>query len=146
MENGKNMGMLLSNGPWYKNKVVLGIGVLVLIIIGAALFGSSNGSNGGDNAEDVRSGETAVVGKLACMPYKPGNQALEENCVLGLDANDGNFYALDTSKVEVAEPDLEPDAELRLVGVLTPVNPDAVESDVFDYDGVLTVRLFTSNE
>lgn len=137
--------MFTNKGPWYKNKVILGVAAVVVILLGMALFGPSGGMNGGSDAEDVRPGEMAIVGKLACMPYKPGNQALEENCVLGLDANDGNFYALDTSKVEEAESGLEPDAELRLVGVLTPVNEDADVSDVFDYDGVLMVRLFMGN-
>ena len=149
--------MMGGGSPWYKNKAVIGVIVVVVIVLGFLLFrggGDSEGAYVGneDNASDTqtmstepKAGEIAVVGKLACTPLKSGGTPTQEECVLGLMGNDGKFYAIDTSKVESADKNIGPSSDVKIVGTYTAVAPNSEEAGIFRYDGVMAVRLMVVN-
>ncbi len=144
-------------GAWYKNKVVLGVIVVVLVVLGVTLFGGDkeeveNVNTGGNNeqSEEVsvkpRSGEVLVTGKFGCTPLKSGATPTAAQCVLGLMGDDGKFYALDTSNIESAASNIDGNSSLKIVGVYTAINTSSEEAGVFKYDGVIAVRVMAENK
>lgn len=138
----------MGGSAWYKDKKILAGIALVVIVAGALLFMGGNGNGNGGEAEvdEPRSGEVAVTGKLGCTPLRSGATPTAAECVLGLQGDDGKFYALDTSKVESTDTGIEPDSEIRIVGTYAPANTSSQEASVFRYDGVLTVRVLSVND
>jgi hypothetical protein len=145
--------MMGGGSAWYKNKMVLAALALIVIVAGYAVFRGNGASNGGDVEDEKtevtaqpKSGEIAVVGKLACTPLKSGRTPSASECVLGLQGNDGKFYALDTSKVESAEKDIQPTSVIKVIGKYTPANTASEEAGIFRYDGVMAVRVIALND
>ncbi len=140
---------------WYKNKMVLGVVLIVVVALGLVLFGGDKApkTEGGVVGEvtettnvEPKSGEIAVVGKLGCTPLKSGAQPTNEQCVLGLVGSDGKFYALEYSKLEMAESGIEPNSVVKVVGTYTKVDASSEEATVFKYDGVMAIRLMVINK
>lgn len=140
-----------AGGAWYKNKMVMGIAVVVLIVLGFVLFSGGDKApvkEGGvvsevpkDTVVEPKSGEVVVTGKLGCTPLKSGATPSKDECVLGLVGNDAKFYALDYSKIETAEKGIETSEMVKAVGVFTKVDASSEEAGIFKYDGVMAVRL-----
>lgn len=132
-----------------KNKIIIGIVVLVLLVGGWVLFrdgGEDVGGALGPGQEepkftDPRSDEIAVEGKLDCLPLKSGAEPEGDECVIGLVGSDGKHYALDTSKVEVIEKGIGAETVVRLVGKYSAADTGSAEAGNFRYDGVLSVRV-----
>jgi hypothetical protein len=133
--------------PWYKNKVVIGVSLAVLVILLAVIIKS--GSTIIPNTKPVdltdsvaalpKSTETLITGKLNCLPFRNKQEITTENCVLGLISDDGKAYALDTVGITILSKTLKPQDEVRVVGTLeTPAA--AVSENAFDIVGVLAVR------
>ena len=140
---------------WYKNKIVLGVVLIVVVALGLVLFGGDKApkTEGGVVGEvtettnvEPKTGEIAVTGKLGCTPLKSGAQPSADQCVLGLVGSDGKFYALETSKIEMAESGIEPNSTIKVVGVYTKIDAASEEAGVFKYGGVVAVRLMVINK
>lgn len=142
---------------WYKNKVVIGVIVVILVVLGITLFGGdkvSNVDNMADNNSgekqevslDLKSGEIAVVGKFGCTPLKSGKTPTKEECVLGLVGDDGKFYSLNTSKVESIGNGVQSAEKIKVIGTYTATNASSEEATVFKYDGVMAVRVMSASK
>lgn len=151
-----NMGMsspASSNGGGKGKTIGIVVAVVVLVLVGWMLFKGegANTNDGGTVVTEVESsaiepkaGEIVVEGKFGCTPLKSGATPTASECVLGLMGSDGKFYALDTSKVESMDSDINQESTLQVVGVLTPVDTDSEEAGIFKYDGVMAVRVMAS--
>ncbi len=152
-----NMG---GSRPWYKSGVVWVIIVVIVLVAGYFLFhggNSSSTSNTNTNTSQTsgntqtvsttpQAGEVSVVGKLACTPLKSGATPTADQCLLGLQGNDGKFYALDTTKVASTDNNITPDSTVVAVGTFTASDPNNTESGIYKYDGVLAVRVMAVNK
>jgi hypothetical protein len=131
------------------NKII--IGVVAVIVIGGAWYFMSRGDEqiGGavtspeqeTKYTDPQSGEVALEGKLACTPLKSGEAVDADECVIGLQGNDGKFYALDTSAIEIISKGIDTNTNVRAVGSLTKVDSGSEEAGIFAYDGVIKARV-----
>lgn len=130
-------------------KFITGLVVLVLII-GGFMFFNGDANNDGEvtgvppkeiSLTDPKDGEIAVMGKLECVPLKSGVAPSGDNCVIGLHGDDGKFYAMDNSKVEIIGKGLNPEAPVRIVGKYTAVDNSSEEAGIFAYDGVMATRV-----
>lgn len=92
---------------------------------------------------EARTGEIDATGTLDCTPHKSGKPVAEGECVMGLKADDGKFYSLDTSKMEDAKGStLE---KVRVLGMLVLTDAENEEVGDYAYDGVITVRAIEAN-
>lgn len=129
-------------------KIVIGLLVIAVAAGGYVLFkDKENGNIGGavvgpePKYTDPKDGEIAVEGKLGCLPLKSGEAPSDDQCIIGLVGNDGKYYAIDTSKVEIIEKGIGIDTTVRLVGKYAKADTGSEEAGIFSYDGVLTVRV-----
>lgn len=129
-------------------KIVIGLLVIIVAAGGYVLLKDKNdGQIGGavtgeeKRYTDPQNGEIAVEGKLGCLPLKNGETPSGDTCIVGLVGNDGKYYALDTSKVEIIEKGIDIDTTVRLVGKYTKADTSSEEAGIFSYDGVLAVRV-----
>ena len=132
------------------NKIIGVVVVLVLIIGGLMYFNRGDSDYAGEatgvapketSASDPREGEKAFVGKLECVPLKTGATPSGDNCVIGLHGDDGKFYAMDNSKVEIIGKGLNPEGKVRIVGKYTATDSASEEAGIFAYDGVIATRV-----
>ncbi|HRH25601.1 MAG TPA: hypothetical protein PLD99_01440 [Parcubacteria group bacterium] len=92
---------------------------------------------------EPRTGEIDATGVLDCTPHKSGKPVAEGECVMGLKADDGKFYSLDTSKMEDAKgSNLE---KVRVLGTFVATDAENPEVGDYAYDGVITVRAIEAN-
>ncbi len=92
---------------------------------------------------EARTGEIDATGTLDCTPHKSGKPVAEGECVMGLRADDGKFYSLDTSKMEDAKG--ETLAKVRVLGTFVATDAENPEVGDYAYDGVITVRAIEAN-
>lgn len=123
-----------------KNKILLGVIAVVLLVGGFWLFtrgGDENITPSPDVVAGALEGEIVVKGEIACLPYfvNVSGQA----CVKGVK-DGGKVYALNSIAVDGLEQDMEEGTKVTAIGVFEPAVKDK-EANVFDYDGVLTVRV-----
>ncbi len=92
---------------------------------------------------EARTGEIDATGVLDCTPHKSGKPVAEGECVMGLKADDGKFYSLDTSRMEDAKG--ENLSKVRVIGTFVPTDEANPEVGDFSYAGVITVRAIEAN-
>lgn len=140
--------------PWYKGKTLWVVVVIVVVLVGLyMLMGGSSSNNApsntntnttGQNTQQTdatpQAGEVAVDGRFNCLPLKGGKTPTADNCVLGIQGDDGKFYALDTSKIQSTDPNISAQGKVHAVGTLTPASSNAEAGNLM-YDGVLAVRV-----
>ena len=92
---------------------------------------------------EARTGEIDATGILECTPHKSGKPVAEGECVMGLKADDGKFYSLDTTNMEDAKGDTL--AKVRVLGTFVATDAENPEVGDYAYDGVITVRAIEAN-
>lgn len=131
--------------------------VVVLAVIGAGIWywagHKGNDDQGGAlqagqqeaKYTDPKDGEVAVVGTWECLPLASGEEVTKENCLLGVKGDDGKFYALDTSKVEIIGKDVDKASKVRIVGTSSSGSSSDL-SGVFKYEAIVAVRVLQAAE
>lgn len=84
--------------------------------------------------------ESVITGKLNCLPFKNSEPITDANCVMGLIADDGKAYSLDTTKLTIISKTLGVKDRVRVVGVLSTPNSATDEGTAFAIKGVLQAR------
>ncbi len=128
---------------WYKNKFFLGA---LVVVVAASFFVFRGGDENNDRENDrqdesnaeLRDGEIAVEGEIACLPYNI--TVAGQDCVKALKGADGKMYALNTIEVNRIENTFEVGTKVSAVGVFEVADRSVNDSSVFSYDGVLVVR------
>lgn len=145
MPQGNMGGGDMNGGEKSHKNIIIGL-VLVVVLAGIYFYiqrPASTDTTGAENAaaviaSDIMPGEVEVVGSLACTPLINGETLDEGECVMGIQGDDGMFYALDTMELEVVE-DTNLDGKVRVVGNYSP-RADSEETGMYDYVGVIKVR------
>lgn len=125
---------------WYKNKIFLG--VLIILVVGGffAFRGSDKGSeslNEDNDIVEVREGEISVTGEITCLTYRSATPG--QSCVKALKGDDGKMYALNSTGVGGAELAMPEGTKVTAVGVFEVADTSVDDSSVFRYDGVLVL-------
>jgi len=116
MENYENRGFL-------KRNAVLLVVLLAFTVFGYVLY------NGWDKVLNDGIDELSVItGNFSCLPLKEGIVPTEEACFLGLLSRDGDYYALDVSRIQDANTDLGPDDTIAVTGFIRPKSEIATSS------------------
>ena len=123
-----------------KNKILWGIIVLVVVLGGVWLVVRGGGDDVAPSAEveaGAQEGEIVVRGEIVCLPYFI--EVSGQGCVKGVEGG-GKVYALNSMAIDNPENDMEEGTKVTAIGVFEPAVKDK-EANVFDYDGVLVVRV-----
>ncbi len=123
---------------WYKNKIILAVVVLVLVVVGYLLFKGNSEVNSYADMTEVRSGEIKVEGVISCLPYRIATAGAE--CVKSLKGDDGKDYALSSADVKGVENTMSEGTKVTAVGVFEQADTSVDDSSVFRYDGVIVLR------
>lgn len=130
---------------WYKNKIVLAVGLLVILLIaGLVGFGGDDTDNEDSQVAQLQAGPVEVMGTIACLPYVSGDE--DQECVKGLLGDDGRNYALNTIGIKGAERNIGQGTEVVVKGTYQPANTDSEEVGIFKYEGVIVVTSLEENE
>lgn len=123
---------------WYKNKLFLGV-LLVVAIGGFFLFsGSDNNDVERENDEvELREDEISVAGVIACLPYRAATPG--QGCVKGVKGDDGKMYALNSIALNGIENTMSEGQKVTAIGEFEPANTSVDDASVFRYDGVLVL-------
>lgn len=123
---------------WYKNKVFLGV-ILVLVVSGFFLFGSSKDNDSTRDNDEVEIGENeiSVNGVIACLPYRSATPG--QGCVKGVRGDDGKMYAVNSITLNGIENTMDEGQKVTAVGEFEPADTSVDDSSVFRYDGVLVL-------
>lgn len=122
-------------------KTIIIISVIVLALVGAFYAFNSYIYNekqaGTENFEPQR---MTLTGKQACLPHKDktGPQTLE--CAIGMQADNGFYYALDFGLMSQTPPELYGGESFRASGIFTPI--ERLSSDYmqkYDIVGIFSV-------
>lgn len=127
---------------WYQNKVYLGLGLLVILLIGGfVFFGNRDTEKVSDVSrvlEKTEDGNVRVVGQIECLPYKKSSDS--QDCVKGIMDGEGRYFAIDSAKVKFVENTMPKGTPVVAVGAYFPADMSADESSVFLYDGVIVLK------
>ncbi len=88
-----------------------------------------------------------LTGVYTCLPHRDtsGPQTLE--CALGLQATDGEYYALDFSMYSEEPPNVQTGATISANGIFTPI--EALSMDYwwkYDIKGIFSINSFETLE
>ena len=92
-------------------------------------------------------GPIRISGEYVCLPHKnkTGPQTLE--CALGIKANEGNYYSLDTQSIDQDKVmSLQTGQKILVEGSFVPLV--ALSSDhwqIYDIEGIIRVNYLTSD-
>lgn len=120
-----------------KNKILLVVVALILIVGGVWFFTRGGSEDVADIAAQAENGELTVKGEIICLPYHITVSG--QGCVKGIE-DGGTVYALNSMAIENPENDMEEGTKVTAIGIFQPAVKDK-EANVFDYDGVLVVRV-----
>jgi hypothetical protein len=115
------IGMLLEKMR-YKH-ILFGIVVVLLLLVGG--FFAFNGyiyqEKQADPNEEIASYRGTLSGEVVCLPHRDteGPQTLE--CVMGLQTDTDEYYALDFSMASQMNPGIDHGNRMRANGLITPV-------------------------
>lgn len=121
-----------------KNKLTIWILVIAVLVIGGVMLfrGGDEERLSKEESQALAGDEIKVVGELKCLELKDES---DDGCVVGLVADNGVIYALNSTKVKAAELRLGPNTPVEAIGVFEPADTKNQESSVFVYDGVLVL-------
>ncbi|MDB5254326.1 MAG: hypothetical protein JWL80_392 [Parcubacteria group bacterium] len=101
-----------------EKKIIYGVIVLVVILIGFLLFRNKkvpqiNTIN--PSVMQLGEGQVRVFGHFSCLPLKSGGDS-QTNCIIGLKTHEGVYYGIDISKAKAADPNITPQTSVGLTG------------------------------
>jgi hypothetical protein len=124
-----------------RNKKLLIVFAVLLLIGGVFAFVNRNPNAATDKVVvEPTADETVITGTFTCLPLKNGVPSTDESCVMGLGADDGKMYALDSSQATIVSSTIGVKDRVRIVGVLTIPDTTVDEGNAFKIDGVMKVR------
>lgn len=131
------------------NSKILGvIAVIFLVIVGLFWYMQQNINTPDDTISADRQ-EITLNGSYVCLPHRDTNGPETMECALGMQAENGMYYGLDTSNLStgVATAFTMGDA-IRVQGFLTPADELTTDGRVLQYDveGVIEVMEMTEQE
>jgi hypothetical protein len=91
-------------------------------------------------SEMIKAGDFSVKGVYACLPHKETVDVQTMECAIGLLAEDGNNYALDTSLVSAAPLDFPTGTNVSVEGNVVPI--EVLSTDqwrTYDVQGIIRV-------
>ena len=123
------------NKSFFQRNIVWLVVLAAMVIFGFLLF------KGWDKIvnEEIDT-TTTITGNFSCLPLKTGIVD-ETDCTLGVESRDGLFYALDISRIQDANTDLEADDTIAVTGFLSPIaEVSSNEWDAYNVAGVIKVN------
>lgn len=124
-----------------RNKKLLIVLAVLLIVGGIVAFVKRNPNDLTDKVVvEPTARETVITGTFTCLPLKNGVPSTDESCVMGLGADDGKMYALDSSQATIVSSTIGVKDRVRIVGELTIPDTTVDEGNAFKIDGVMKVR------
>ena len=132
-----------------RNKIIIVVGAIALLIVGVATFRGVKNTKNGSAPEFVTGNlggaEVRIPGKFACLPFK-NVSASNSSCVLGLQGNDNKAYALDTSSATTLQTDVTPADNIFIHGILIPYKEITNEDwKKYNIEGVIRVQEIYKN-
>jgi hypothetical protein len=125
----------------YRNPIIVGVLLLILVAGGIYLFKSRQNDYGFSQISDLKTepkeGEVVVLGTIDCLPAS----SPIEDCIKSIKGDDGKVYSMNTVKLNGIENTFKKGDKVRAVGVYQEANTGRDESAIFQYDGVLVIRL-----
>ncbi len=127
---------------WYKNKIVIAVIVLGLLLIGWFTLPEKQetvveSGNNASSALEKTEGGVRVVGDIACLPYRNANK--NDGCVKGIKDDEGRYYAINSFAIKGAENSIPLGTRVVAIGSYEPADTSNSESSIFSYSGVLVV-------
>jgi hypothetical protein len=132
------------------NRRGLIITVLILVVLlGGLLYWKRHSTNATGpssslSSADLRPHEVLVKGTIECLPYKATSPSIDQECVKGIRGSDGKIYALDSTLVNGREELMSVGTPVQAIGIYTPAAAGSEELGVWNYDGVLQVRILNT--
>lgn len=134
--------MEYENRGFVQRNIVWVVVLAAVIIFGFLLF------KGWDKIvnEEIDS-KVIITGNFSCLPLRdsigPAPEATpDEDCALGVRSRDGQYYALDISRIQDANQDLKVEDTIAVTGTLRPIE-DIPASEWANYNIAAIIRVNT---
>jgi hypothetical protein len=128
-----------------RTKTIALVGVVILV---AAVLFARGGSLGGIQTGPTPTSipnipiKTTLVGIYTCLPHRNTKGPVTLECALGLKADDGYHYALDTSLVPDIAQDTPTGTRLEVHGLLVPIEQISANTwQKYDIQGIMQVEV-----
>ncbi len=125
----------------YENRSFLQRNIVWMVVLAAVIVFGFLLFKGWDKIVNDRVDKsTTITGNFSCLPLKSGVPA-GKDCTLGVKSRDGQFYALDISRIQDANTDLKADDTIAVTGFLKPIiDVTSGEWDQYLVAGVIKVN------
>lgn len=93
----------------------------------------------------VERGSSTLSGTFGCLPHRDTDGPVTMECAFGIHADNGSYYALDTSAIAMERiMAISSGSRIRVTGVVVPI--EALSSDqwlTYDIEGIMRVESLT---
>ena len=114
--------------------------VWLVVLVAVVVFGFLLFKGWDKVVNDEIDKTTTITGNFSCLPLKTGVVDATD-CTLGVKSRDGSFYALDISRIQDANTDLEADDTIAVTGFLQLIaDVKSSEWDAYNVAGVIKVN------